>query len=143
MTHIVINGNFSQLVAQIDKLKSQARRDIRKSLTESVNLIKKDLKAIMREPKSGVLKPARLRRSASPIRRSAIGEALARESGYAEKLISSTNPKNNSIEVGFKAPYLFNYIKYWEDHGRPTLGITASRNHMNIYYIFQRNLKYY
>jgi hypothetical protein len=141
MTHIIVSGNFNQLIVQVNKLKNQARSDIRKSLLESANLIKKDLKTIMREPKEGVLKPPSLRNRLSPIRRSAIGEGLARDTGNAEKLIANMHIKNNSIDVGFKAPYLFNYIKYWEEHGRPTLGIAAQRNVENIRDIFQRNLK--
>ena len=57
----------------------------------------------MREPKSGAFKPkSSLRFKASPIRRSAVGQGLARDTGRAESRIASTRPQNNTIDVGFK-----------------------------------------
>jgi len=142
MTSIRITGNFRALQVEIDNLNQKMQREIRKSLYESAKVVKENLKTVMREPKSGILKPAATRKyTKSPIRRSAIGEGIARETGNAERRIANTTPQNNSIDVGFKTPSTFDYVKYWELNGRPTLAISAQRSIGDIQKIFERNLK--
>lgn len=139
---VVITGNFRDLKIKIENIQSRMKQDIRRSLYQSAKVVKTNIKTIMREPKSGVLKPkSSLRFRASPIRRSAVGEGLARETGRAEKRIANSNIKNNTIEVGFKKQNDFDYVKYWEFNGRPTLSIAGGRSLKDIKSIFERNLK--
>ena len=89
--------------------------------------MKKEVKAEMRSPKTGRLKPqSRIRRyPASPPRRSAPGEGLARDTGALERLIASNRVNGNKAVVGFlKNKNGFNYARYWEFEAikkRPTL----------------------
>jgi hypothetical protein len=141
MTAIKISGNFSALTVQIQGLQNFTRQSINKSLTESANIIKKGLRAEMQKPKTGVLKPKSRMRRGSPLRRSAIGEGLANDTGYAMSLIANTMASGNKIYVGFKKPYLFDYIKYWEGNGRPTLSNVKFEKTQEVYEAFCRNLK--
>ena len=142
MTSIVITGNFRALQVELNNLQLKMKREIRKSLYESAKIVKANIKTVMREPKSGAFKPkSSLRFKASPIRRSIVGEGLARDTGRAESRIANTNPQNNSIEVGFKKENSFDYVKYWEFNGRPTLSISGGRSLRDIKSIFERNLK--
>lgn len=142
MSHIIIKGNFRALQVELNAVQLKMKREIRKSLYESAKVVKDNIKTVMREPKSGAFKPkSSLRFKASPIRRSAIGQGLARETGHAESRIASTNPQHNSISVGFKKENSFDYVKYWEFNGRPTLSISGGRSLRDIKSIFERNLK--
>ena len=141
MTAIKISGNFQALTLQIQGLQNFTRQSINKSLIESANIIKQGLKAEMQKPKTGVLKPKSRIRRGSPLRRSALGEGIANDTGYAMSLIASTNVSGNKIYAGFKKPYLFDYIKYWEDHGRPTLANVKFDKTQDVYEAFRRNLK--
>ena len=116
MTAIKISGNFQALTLQIQGLQNFTRQSINKSLIESANIIKQGLKAEMQKPKTGVLKPKSRIRRGSPLRRSALGEGIANDTGYAMSLIASTNVSGNKIYAGFKKPYLFDYIKIGRAH---------------------------
>lgn len=142
MTHIIIKGNFRALQVELNAVQLKMKREIRKSLYESAKVVKDNIKTVMREPKSGAFKPkSSLRFKASPIRRSAVGQGLARDTGRAESRIASTSPQNNSISIGFKKENSFDYVKYWEFNGRPTLSISGGRSLRDIKSIFERNLK--
>lgn len=139
---VIIKGNFRSLSVELNNLQLKMKRELRKSLIESAKVVKSNIKTVMREPKHGVFKSkASLRFKASPIRRSALYEGLARDTGRAESRIANTPPQNNSIDVGFKKENSFDYVKYWEFNGRPTLSISSGRSLKDIKNIFQRNLK--
>lgn len=142
MSSVVITGNFRALQVELNNLQLKMKREVRRSLIDSAKVVKSNIKTVMREPKSGVLKPkSSLRFQASPIRRSAVGQGLARETGRAESRIANTNPQNNTIDVGFKRENSFDYVRYWEFNGRPTLSISGGRSLRDIKSIFERNLK--
>ena len=142
MIKVNVSGNFRRLAVKIENIKNQTRASLKRSLIESGKLVQDNVKVVMRESKNGVLKPKRLQRIGSPIRRSARGEGLARDTGYAEKLLKTKLISSSVAEVGFKVnPSGFDYVKYWENKGRPTLGTAAEYSMHDIRKIFQKNLK--
>ena len=143
MISIQVSSNSIQVAMEMKKFAQATRMNIRRSLQESVAIIKDNTKAGMREAKSGVAKPkSSLRYRASPIRRSAIGEGLARDKGDAEKLLASNVNANSTAQVGFKNNQRgLNYVKYWEEKGRPTLASGVNKSLNNIQSIFNKNLQ--
>jgi hypothetical protein len=138
-----ITINHIQISRQIDRDLKKLEAGIKRTLKQTVSVIKENAKSVMREEKSGVLKSASLRRyRASPIRRSAIGEALARETGASEKLITGNINGNNTAEVGFaNNPNGFDYVRFWEDRGRPTLQKAVDKSKDKIKQIITNNIR--
>jgi regulator of replication initiation timing len=138
-----ITINHIQISRQIDRDLKKLEAKIKRTLKQTVSVIKENAKSVMREEKTGVLKSASLRRyRASPIRRSAIREALARETGASEKLITGNINGNNTAEVGFaENPWGFDYIAFHEDNKRPTLKKAGQKSKDKIKQIVTNNIR--
>ncbi len=137
-----ITANFDRRILNISGMLGNIKSDINLSLKEAGTLVKSNIKAELRSPnKTGATKPSR-RFRASPRRRSAPGESLARDTGASERLISSEKTGNSKMEVGFKEnPYGFDYIAYQElERNRPTVQFAVEKSFDEIQNIFERNL---
>lgn len=115
-----------------------------KAFSQIAPIAKQDIKTELRSPKSGIRKPkARIARyRASPARRSAAGESLARDTGRSEKLIAAQ--KNiDSLSIGFlESPDGDNYVSNWElDGDRPTIADSRTRSLEKINSIINRHFK--
>lgn len=115
--------NLRSIIGNIKIKRNQAFREIAKEG-------KADIKVELRSPKSGNSKPARRisRYRNSPVRRSASGESLARDTGASEKLITSSQ-EGDSLKVGFlQNPSGVNYVRNQEeDNNRPTVRKSMER----------------
>jgi hypothetical protein len=123
---------------------NRIKGDIARSLKESTNIIKKNIRKELRDPnKTGVLKPLSRRRSGSPRRRSAPGESLARDTGNSERLISSIKISNTRRYVGFKKDLNgFDYLAFQENQrNRPTLQKAVAKSVNEIKLVWQKNLR--
>ena len=119
------------------------KSNLSRAMTESAKLVKDNIKAELRDPnKTGTAKP-KSRRRASPARRSAAGESLARDTGASERLISSDKTSDTSVKVGFKEnPFGFDYVAYQElENNRPTMQKAVEKSLKGIENIFDKNLK--
>jgi len=140
---INIKSNHTQIASQIKRDMHKLDAGIKRALKQTVSVIKENTKNIMREEKTGVEKPLALRRfRASPIRRSAIGEALARDTGASERLITGNVNGNGTAEVGFaENPWGFDYIAFHEDNKRPTLKKAGQKSKDKIKQIVENNIR--
>jgi hypothetical protein len=104
---------------------------------------KEDIKKELRSPKRGIAKSRRaLRYKASPARRSARGESLARDTGASENLISSSK-EGSILKIGFlENPYGMNYVAYHEEENRrPTIKKSRQKTLPKIISIMNENFK--
>ena len=115
-----------------------------KVFREIAPIAKADIKTELRSPKTGASKSARrtARYSASPARRSASGESLARDTGRSEKLIT-TSKEANKLDVGFlENPWGLNYVAYnEEERNRPTIKHSYNKTLPKIIAAVNRNFK--
>lgn len=113
-----------------------------KSFREISKIAKDDIKTELRSPKTGRVKPIALtsRYKASPIRRSARGESLARETGASERLIT-TQRGVGVLRVGFKNnPSGDNYVLVHELRNyRPTVRNSMNKTLPKFVKIMQKN----
>ena len=138
-----VTANFDKRLLNVSGLMGNIKADISRSLTESANTVKKNIKAELRSPnKTGDLKTSR-RFRASPGRRSASGESLARDTGRSEKLITSSKTSGSKVEVGFaENPNGYNYVAAQEEsNNRPTMELAIKKSIPTIQKIFETNLK--
>ena len=128
--------NLSSIIGNLTQKRSIAFNKIAK-------VGKEDIKKELRSPKSGVAKSKRaLRYKASPARRSAKGESLARDTGASEKLIASSK-EGDKLKIGFlENPYGMNYVAYHEEENRrPTIKKSRERTLPKIVSIMNETFK--
>lgn len=118
------------------------RANINRSLRMSGKLVKFNIKKELRSPNKTGVEKKNIRSRVSPLRRSAIGESLARDTGASERLIAS-NLQGESLIVGFKPnPFGFDYVAFHEEeNNRPTMKKAVENSLRGIDYIFDKNLK--
>lgn len=129
--------NIKNIIGNVKIRRSQAFREIARQG-------KIDIKTELRSKKSGNPKSARRisRYRASPVRRSASGESLARDTGASEKLISSSQ-QGDILKVGFLAnPIGWNYVAEQEEsNNRPTIKKSMGRTLPKVIAAMNRNFK--
>jgi hypothetical protein len=132
--------NFNPNILNLSAIIGNLKTNINKSLKESSQVLKKNIKEELRSPnKTGALKSGRRKRFSE--RRSASGESLARETGASERLISSQSLSNSTVEVGFlENPFGFDYVAYQElEKNRPTVEKAGENSLKEIETIFDKN----
>jgi len=140
-----IRININSYKAIIEDIKNNCKVKLKKTLRESCVVVKNNLKKELRSSdKVGELKPLAYQRRypASPIRRSAIGQSLARDTGKSERNISY-DIENSSAKVGFLS-FEDDYIAKWEfskNEKRPTMLNAINKSSESIKKKFEINLK--
>jgi hypothetical protein len=138
-----VTADFDKRILNVSGIMKDIKTEINKSLQESANIVKENIKKELRSPqKTGTIKTSRRFRS-SPLRRSAPGESLARDTGRSEKLINSSNISSSKIEVGFlENPDGFNYVEHQElEKNRPTMELSIKKSIDKIQQTFEKNLQ--
>lgn len=124
----------AKVIGNIKNKRSRAFREIAK-------IGKADIKKELRSSKTGQFKPEYLisRYRASPVRRSAAGESLARETGASERLITSQK-ELDKLHIGFKNnPSGDNYVYEHETaNNRPTIGKSKRRTNPSVIKVMQK-----
>lgn len=147
--------NFNPNILNLSAIIGNLKTNINKSLKESSQVLKKNIKEELRSPnKTGAFVKgfskgknstyaitASGRRKRFSERRSASGESLARETGASERLISSQSLSNSTVEVGFlENPFGFDYVAYQElEKNRPTVKKAGENSLKEIETIFDKN----
>ncbi|MCE2688135.1 MAG: hypothetical protein LW595_06295 [Rickettsiales bacterium] len=140
-----INVNNISYKHIIEDIKNNCKVKLKKTLRESCLLIKDNLKKELKsKDKIGALKSLAYQRKypASPIRRSAIGQSLARDTGKSERNISY-DIENSSAKIGFLS-FEDDYIAKWEfskNEKRPTMLNAINKSSESIKKKFEINLK--
>jgi hypothetical protein len=140
-----ITVNINSYKGIIEDIKNNCKVKLKKTLRESCVVVKNNLKKELRAgDKVGVLKSLAYQRRypASPIRRSAIGQSLARDTGRSERNISF-DVENSSAKVGFLS-FEDDYIAKWEfssKQKRNTMSNAIDKSLESIKRKFETNLK--
>lgn len=134
-------GNIKLIMKDID---SKNKRNISYGLKKACKTFIAGIKQEMRSPKSGTPK-RRINRWSTANRSMAISEALARDTGNAERKLASEVNGSTAI-VGFKFDDNFNYVRYWEFHApkqqrRYTMKISFQKNKGKITSDFKSSFK--
>lgn len=136
-----ITADFDKRILSLSGIISDIKQGRAAAFKETADLIKSNIKAELRSSNKTGAQKRSTRFRASPSRRSAAGESLARDTGASELLIDS-DISSNTMEVGFKKnPKGFDYVAYQEDHNhRPTMELAIKKSLAEIERIFERNL---